>query len=82
MPLASSFCASVGSTRIVDNQFDCCKRKSSIVGGEFRQRFVMTAKDDDYDIVFRRFRRTKSGALLDAWKFGIKAWPIKVPRQR
>jgi len=41
----------------------------------------MTSSDAQYDIVFRRFRRTKSGALLDAWKFGIKAWPIKVPRK-
>ncbi|WP_353192086.1 hypothetical protein [Pandoraea pnomenusa] len=42
----------------------------------------MTTSDAQYDIVFRRFRRTKSGALLDARKFGIKAWPIKVPRTK
>jgi len=42
----------------------------------------MTTKDDDYIIIFRRFRRTKSGALLDARKFGIAAWPIKVPRKK
>lgn len=42
----------------------------------------MTTKDDDYEVVFRRFRRTKSGALLDAWKYGLKAWPIKVRRKQ
>ncbi|MFM0390789.1 hypothetical protein [Paraburkholderia phytofirmans] len=42
----------------------------------------MTTKDDDYIIIFRRFRRTKSGALLDARKFGISAWPIKVRREK
>lgn len=40
----------------------------------------MTKTDDDYVVIFRRFRRTKSGALLDARKFGISAWPIKVLR--
>jgi hypothetical protein len=42
----------------------------------------MTTKDDDYIIIFRRFRRTKSGALLDARKFGISAWPIRVRREK
>ncbi|SPA43801.1 hypothetical protein [Cupriavidus taiwanensis] len=41
----------------------------------------MTAKDDDYVVIFRRFRRDKSGKLLDAFAFGIKAWPIKVPKR-
>lgn len=43
----------------------------------------MTTKDDEqYDVIFRRFRRTKSGKLLDAQAFGLKAWPIKVPKRR
>lgn len=42
----------------------------------------MTTQDDDYVIVFRRFRRTKSGALLDARKYGKAAWPIRVRRVR
>lgn len=29
-------------------------------------------------VIFRRFRRDKSGKLLDAWQHGIRAWPIKV----
>jgi len=43
---------------------------------------MTTKDDDDYIVIFRRFRRTKSGALLDAWKFGISAWPIKVRRAK
>lgn len=42
----------------------------------------MTTQDEDYLLIFRRFRRTKSGALLDARKYGLQAWPIKVPRNR
>jgi hypothetical protein len=41
----------------------------------------MTSKDDEYVIIFRRFRRTKSGALLDARKYGKAAWPIRVRRK-
>lgn len=29
-------------------------------------------------IIFRRFRRTPKGKLLDAHKYGLKAWPIRV----
>jgi hypothetical protein len=42
----------------------------------------MTTKDDEFITIFRRFRRTKSGALLDAKKYGISAWPIKVRRKQ
>ncbi|MEM5316095.1 hypothetical protein [Paraburkholderia sp. JHI869] len=42
----------------------------------------MTTQDEEYITIFRRFRRTKSGALLDAKKFGIAAWPIKVRRKQ
>ena len=35
---------------------------------------------DDYVIIFRRYRRTKNGDILDAHKYGLKAWPIKVPK--
>lgn len=31
-------------------------------------------------LIFRRFRRDpRTGAVLDAWKYGIKAWPIWIP---
>lgn len=37
---------------------------------------------DGYTLIFRRFRRDpKSGKLLDAWKYGKKAWPIKIPKK-
>jgi hypothetical protein len=28
-------------------------------------------------VIFRRFRRV-GGRVLDAWKYGLKAWPIRV----
>lgn len=37
-------------------------------------------ENDDYIVIFRRYRRTKDGRQLDAFKYGLKAWPIKVPR--
>lgn len=42
----------------------------------------MTTHDDDYEIIFRRFRRTKSGKVLDAHAYGMKGWPIKVRRSK
>lgn len=35
-----------------------------------------------YVLIFRRFRRTKSGKLLDAWKYGLQGWPIQVPASK
>lgn len=40
----------------------------------------MTTQEDEYDVIFRRFRRTKSGKVLDAYAYGLKGWPIKVRR--
>jgi hypothetical protein len=31
-------------------------------------------------LVFRRFRRGAGGKVYDAWKYGIKAWPIRFKR--
>ncbi len=42
----------------------------------------MTTQDDDFDIIFRRFRRDPSGKLLDARAYGKKAWPIKIRRNK
>jgi len=33
---------------------------------------------DDYIVIFRRYKKDKSGQLLDARKYGLKAWPIKI----
>lgn len=38
----------------------------------------MTTRDDDFVYIYRRFRRTKSGKVLDARAYGLAAWPIKV----
>lgn len=27
-------------------------------------------------VIFRRYRRGRDGQILDAWKYGKKAWPI------
>jgi len=29
-------------------------------------------------IIFRRFRKLKNGRILDAWDYGLKAWPINL----
>ena len=42
----------------------------------------MTSKEDDFVVIFRRYRHTKSGKVLDAHAFGLKAWPIRVPKTR
>lgn len=42
---------------------------------------IMTTQDEDFIVVFRRFRRTKSGKVLDARQYGFNAWPIKVRRK-
>ena len=35
--------------------------------------------DPGEQVIFRRYRRTKDGRVLDARKYGLKAWPIRVP---
>jgi hypothetical protein len=32
-----------------------------------------------YVLIFRRYRTTASGEVLDARAYGLKAWPILVP---
>ena len=31
-----------------------------------------------YKLIFRRFRKLPSGAVLDAYRYGKKAWPMWV----
>jgi|GEM_PF-1335693 hypothetical protein len=38
--------------------------------------------DDQYIVIFRRFRRDRRGRLLDARQYGLKAWPMKIRRPR
>ncbi len=36
--------------------------------------------NDKKKVIFRRYRTLPDGTILDAWKYGIKAWPIEVDR--
>ncbi len=38
--------------------------------------------NDEYVVIFRRYRRTRDGRVLDARKYGLRAWPIRVRRNR
>lgn len=33
-------------------------------------------------VIFRRFRRGPDGKVYDAWRYGVKAWPIRVKPNR
>jgi hypothetical protein len=33
-------------------------------------------KSSDRILIFRRFRKTKDGMILDSYKYGLKAWPL------
>lgn len=41
-----------------------------------------TSNGADDVIIFRRFRRDRAGRVLDAWKYGLRAWPIRIRRRR
>jgi len=44
---------------------------------------MSTTRDPgDGDIVYRRFRRTRDGRVLDARHYGIKAWPIRIRKPK
>ena len=40
--------------------------------------------NDDVEVIviFRRFRRLPDGSVLDARKYGLRAWPIRIRRPR
>ena len=40
----------------------------------------MTSKD--VDVIFRRYRRLPDGTVLDAHDYGLRAWPIRIRRNR
>ena len=40
------------------------------------------AQKDTASVIYRRYRRTRGGRVLDAWKYGHKAWPIRLRRRR
>jgi hypothetical protein len=41
----------------------------------------MNRHDDDFELIFRRFRTLPDGSVLDARKYGLRAWPLRVRRQ-
>lgn len=36
---------------------------------------------EDEQVIFRRYRRV-GGRVLDAYKYGLKAWPIRIRKKR
>lgn len=42
----------------------------------------MSPKHGDYVFIFRRYRRDRSGKVLDAHAYGLRAWPIRIRRAR
>jgi hypothetical protein len=38
----------------------------------------MSSEKPRFNVIFRRYRRTRDGRVLDARQYGIKAWPIKI----
>jgi hypothetical protein len=42
----------------------------------------MKRTTEDTVVIFRRFRKTKDGKVLDAFKYGLRAWPIRVPKNQ
>lgn len=49
----------------------------AVPGTSLPKGIAMTSDHDGY-VIFRRFRRTRDGKVLDAWQYGLKAWPIRV----
>jgi hypothetical protein len=43
---------------------------------------MKTPRHNGDGVIFRRFRRARSGAVLDAHKYGLRAWPIRVRTKR
>ncbi len=42
----------------------------------------MPSKPDGYVLIFRRYRRDRSGKVRDAHAYGHRAWPIRIRRSR
>jgi len=40
----------------------------------------MSDKTDNYVIIFRAYKRLPDGSLLYARNYGLRAWPIRIPR--
>lgn len=42
----------------------------------------MARKISDCVTIYRRFRKTRDGKVLDAHAYGLKAWPIRIKPDR
>jgi hypothetical protein len=42
---------------------------------------MASSKDDAYVYIYRRFIRRKDGTILDAYKFGLKAFRLRLKKQ-
>ena len=43
---------------------------------------MKTPRQNGGGVVFRRFRRVRGGGVLDAHKYGYRAWPIRTRPKR
>jgi hypothetical protein len=43
---------------------------------------MKTSRDNGEGVIFRRFRRARGGAVLDARKYELRAWPIRLRTKR
>ena len=43
---------------------------------------MLASTDDEYVYIYRRFIRRADGTVLDAHKFGLKAFRLRVKKQR
>ena len=48
----------------------------------FRELEMKTPRPNGGDVIFRRYRRVPGGGVLDAQKYGLRAWPIRVRPKR
>src|SRR5690606_2007529 len=69
---------SIRSTATVGSSHVPCSVPSFKTGGAAMRR----PQEDDYVVIFRRYRRTRDGRLLDARKYGLQAWPIRVRKKK
>ncbi|HLG32732.1 MAG TPA: hypothetical protein VI362_06805 [Ignavibacteriaceae bacterium] len=43
---------------------------------------IKSSKSTGLVLIFRRYRKLKDGSVLDAYKYGLKAWPIWVKSEK
>jgi len=56
------------------------KSKSFIYLVYNKENKMTQKKPKGTNIIYRRYRRTRNGKILDAYDYGYKGWPITVKR--